>query len=114
MASGSSLKIRLLNASRCFCQTSYWSLSSGLYATEAEARQAAMAQFGELNRGRVQLEFNGEGRPDVFAEALVQAEDFDPDVDGEFLIRTVTHTFTKEGFVTSIAMESAGSGRDTG
>lgn len=81
-----------------------------LYATEVEARAAAKAQLGDLTRGKVSFQTTGPGMPDVFAEGLVSAEDFDPDVDGEYLIKSVQHSFDSSGFTTSLSMETKGSG----
>jgi phage protein D len=82
-----------------------------LYATKAEAEAAAAAQLGDLNRGQVQFEAQEcPGLPSVFAEALIKAEGFDPDVDGEFLIKSVSHTLDSGGYRTSISMETKGTG----
>lgn len=80
-----------------------------LYGSEAEAKAAAEAQLGELTRGKLQFETEGAGMPTVFAEAFVQAEGFDPDVDGEYLIKTVRHTLDSDGYKTTISMETKGS-----
>jgi len=85
-----------------------------LYASEAEAKAAARAQLGDLTRGKITFETSGTGLPDVFAEAKIDAQDFDPDVDGEFLIKSVTHSFTSGGYTTSISMETGGEGDEEG
>lgn len=80
-----------------------------VYATEAEARAAAEAQLGDLTRGKVQFEARDcPGLPSAFAEALISAEGFDPDVDGEYLIKSVSHTLDGGGYRTSISMETGG------
>jgi len=81
-----------------------------VYASRAEAQAAAKAQLGDLARGKVQFNTDGGGLPDVFAESLVEAVGFDQDVDGKYLIKTVTHTFTKAGFTTRISMETKATG----
>lgn len=81
-----------------------------LYGSADEARRAATAQLGELTRAKITMSFEGEGNTDMFAEAEVQAVGFDPDVDGQFMIKTVTHTLDGSGYRTSLALESKGVG----
>lgn len=82
------------------------------YGSKAEAEAAAKAQLGDLTRGKMSFSTNGAGMPSVFAEAKVTAAGFDPDVDGDFNIKTVTHCFDGSAYRTSISMETAGG--DTG
>ena len=79
-----------------------------LYGSRAEAEAAARAQKGDLARGKVSFATRGPGLPSVFAEAKIDAQGFDADVDGEFLIKTATHTLDSSGYNTSIDMERGG------
>jgi phage protein D len=56
------------------------------------------------------LDVDGDGVPDIFADAIVLAQDFDPDVDGEYVVKTVTHTFDGgSAYKTAVNMETRGS-----
>lgn len=77
-----------------------------VYASEAEARASARAQMGDLKRGKKTFASRGPGLPVVFAEARLQAEGFDPDVDGEYLIKSVSHSLSSGGYTTSISAET--------
>lgn len=79
-----------------------------LYATEAEAKAAAEAKLGELTRGRLTVEINGPGNPDLFAEGLVGVVFGDSDVDGDYLAKGVRHSYSSSGFTTEATLESVG------
>ena len=79
-----------------------------LYASQAEADAAAHAKLGDLTRGKFTADFEGPGNPALFAEALVTLKGFDPDADGDFLVKTVSHSFSSSGFRTSVTMETEG------
>lgn len=78
----------------------------GIFKTEDEAKVAAKAKLAKLNRGKVSLELPLVGRPEIFAGARVQAEGFDPDVDGLFQIKTAKHSLNGSGLGTSLTTES--------
>lgn len=84
-----------------------------LYGSEAEAQAAAEANYGDLTRGRLQVSLQMPGNPNLFAEALVTLKDFDPDVDGPFLAKSVTHTFSASGYTTSASLETEGASGTT-
>jgi phage protein D len=45
----------------------------------------------------------------IFAEALVSLEEFDDDIDGEYLAKSVTHTFAAQGgYRTAVSLETEG------
>lgn len=83
-----------------------------LYGSKAEAEAAAKANLGDLTRGKVSVTIEMVGTPTLFAEALVTLKDCDPDVDGEFLAKSVTHTYGGGAFRTSLSLETGGA--DTG
>ena len=78
------------------------------YGSRAEAQAAANGAHGDLSRGKLSAEVEGPGNPNLYAEALIGLSGFDPDVDGDYLAKTVTHTLTKRGgYTTTVHMESA-------
>lgn len=79
-----------------------------LFGSEAEARAAAKAELGMYARGQMTVEITAPGLPTVFSEGKIVLDGFDPDVDGEFLIKTVRHTFSSSGYTTSISAETGG------
>lgn len=80
-----------------------------LYGSQAEALAAAKATLGDLTRGQIEITYEGPGDPLLFAEGLVAIKEFDADVDGEYLLKSVTHTYSgRGGYTTSASMESAG------
>lgn len=80
-----------------------------LYGSKAEAQAAADATLGDLTRGKVTVDIDGPGNPDLFAEALVAIDVGDPEVNGEYLAKSVTHTFSASGYTTSASLETEGS-----
>lgn len=79
-----------------------------LYGSKSEAQAAAAATLGDLQRGKRSFEFDGPGNPDLFAEAIVSPKGFDPDVDGDYLVKTVTHSFSGTGYRTNVTAETEG------
>lgn len=80
-----------------------------LYGSEVEARAAAQANIGDLRRGKMAVSLEMPGTPTLYAEALVHLEGFDADVDGEYLAKSVSHTYGGDGFTTSLSLETEGS-----
>lgn len=83
-----------------------------LYKTEDEARAAAKATLEGLKRGKVSFDANFPGKPEMFAGAKVQAQDFDPDVDMLYILKTATHKLDSSGLSTGIKCESKSGGED--
>lgn len=79
-----------------------------LYATQEEAQAAADAKLGDLTRGKVTGNLHGPGMPEIYAEAILDLAGFAPDVDGEYLAKTVTHQFDGGGYVVDIDIETLG------
>jgi hypothetical protein len=82
------------------------------YRTEAEARAAAKAQLGELTRGTKTGQIECVGNPAFFAEGVVVLDGFDPDADGQFYAKSVTHNFSASGYTTSVSLETTKSEPD--
>lgn len=84
-----------------------------LYRTKSEAEAAAKAKLGELTRGKKEGQVDGPGNPAIFAEGVVRLEGFDPDCDGSFFAKSVTHSFSGSGaYTTSITLETEKSDPD--
>lgn len=79
-----------------------------LYSTEVAARNAANAQLGDFKRGKITVDINAPGIPEIYAEALIKLDGFDEDVDAEYFCKSVTHTFDGSGFQTRFTLESGG------
>lgn len=79
-----------------------------LYATEADARQAAEAEQGRIQRGAAEFEFTlALGRPDLFPDRPVKVEGFKPEIDGQsWLIAEVGHTLDAGGLGTKLKLET--------
>lgn len=77
-----------------------------LYGSQAEAQAAADGKLGELSRGKRSAEIDGPGNAAFFAEGAVTLQGFDPECDGGFFAKTVTHTFSSSGYTTSVSLET--------
>ncbi|MDA5192785.1 contractile injection system protein, VgrG/Pvc8 family [Govanella unica] len=79
------------------------------YASEADAKSAAIAERDRLSRAPANLDFTlALGRPDAYPEQHVTVSGFKPDIDGTtWLISEVTHRLDGNGLGTSIIMETA-------
>lgn len=78
-----------------------------VYRTEAEAIAAAGAKLGDLTRGRREAQVDGVGNPALFAEGVARLQGFDPDCDGVFFVKSVTHRLDAGGYTTSVTLETA-------
>lgn len=80
------------------------------FASEAQAREHAQAEWGRLRRGAATLRMNmALGRPDLSPEQEVHVSGFKPEIDGQgWLISRVSHSIDGSGgFSTSLEMETA-------
>ena len=75
------------------------------YGSKAAAQAAAKAGLGDLMRSRLEADIEGAGNPALYPDGLIALSGFDPDADGEYLAKTVTHTFSGDGYKTSVHME---------
>lgn len=83
-----------------------------LYGSQAEAQAAADAKLGDLTRGQMTVDLDMPGDPRLFAEALVQLDGFHGDVDGEYLAKSVTHSLSGRGYVTTLSLETEGAAKE--
>lgn len=81
------------------------------YATEAEARQHAQAEFQRLDRGTASLSYTlALGRADLYPEQSITVSGFKPEIDGtDWLVSKATHSISgSAGFTTSLELERGG------
>lgn len=77
-----------------------------VYATESEARKAAQAQYESLKSGTFSLDLTLPGRPDLFAECpLTLTDGFRPEIQGDWIIKSVTHTLNGSGYSCQLSAE---------
>lgn len=79
-----------------------------IHKTEDEAKTAATAKLGEIERGNDTFEATFPGDPLVAAEGRILAAGFRAGVDGLWSIRTATQTLDGGGFSTAISAERPG------
>ena len=79
-----------------------------VHATEDEAKAAATAKLGEIERGSDSFEATFPGDPLIAAEARILAVGFRAGVNGLWSIKTATHDLGSGGFTTSISAERPG------
>ncbi|MFT4015290.1 MAG: hypothetical protein QM682_18265 [Paracoccus sp. (in: a-proteobacteria)] len=80
-----------------------------IHKTEDEAKAAATARLGEIDRGNDSFEATFPGDPLVAAEGRILTAGFRAGVNGLWSIRTATHTLDSGGFSTAISAERPGS-----
>lgn len=80
------------------------------YATKDEAQQAAQSKLKALGSGTRKARINGLiGDPEVSAERLATLSGFRAGIDGSgWVINSVTHTFSGDGYLCSLELESSG------
>jgi phage protein D len=75
--------------------------------TEDEAKAAAKAKAGRIERSKRRVELSMPGRLDIVAGAFVTLSGFREGVDGRIKVVTVKHSITRSGWLTSITGEGA-------
>lgn len=82
------------------------------FATEAEARAAAEAEFVRIQRSQATMSYTlALGRPELFPEAHVAVSGFKPEIDATaWLVKKAIHTIGDGGFTTALELEVAGDG----
>jgi uncharacterized protein len=77
------------------------------YATEAEARAAADAEYARTQRGQATMSYTlALGRPELFPETPVAMSGFKPEIDATpWLVKKTTHTLGEGGFTTALELE---------
>jgi phage protein D len=79
-----------------------------LYKDQAEAQKAAQSRLQTLQSGEVSITFSMLGTPEITAEGMIKLEGFRKLVDGEWYLKTVTHTLDSQGYRTSVACGTKG------
>lgn len=77
----------------------------GNYPTQAEAIQAAEAEFARSARGTATPTFKMPGRVDLVAEGVVEISGLRAEYNGQWSITKATHSFSDSGFATTIECE---------
>lgn len=77
------------------------------YASEAEARAAAQAEFARTQRSQATMDYTlALGRADIFPELPVTLAGFKPEINAtSWLVKKATHTMGAGGFTTSLELE---------
>lgn len=78
------------------------------YASEAEARAAAQAEYARTQRGQATFDYHlALGRADLFPELPVTVSGFKPDIDATpWLVKSVRHTLSADaGFTSELSLE---------
>ncbi|SDE41996.1 phage late control D family protein [Paraburkholderia lycopersici] len=80
------------------------------YATEADARAAATAEYKRTQRSQATLSYTlALGRPDLYPEIPVYVSGFKPEIDAlPWLAKKVTHTIADGGYTTQLELEVNG------
>lgn len=77
------------------------------YATEADARAAAQAELGRIERGAATLEITlAIGQPALMVQTPVNVRGWKPEIDGtDWLCKSVEHSLDDNGLTTRMEME---------
>lgn len=80
------------------------------YATEADAKAAAQAELGRIERGAATLEITlAIGQPALMVQTPVNVRGWKPEIDGtDWLCKTVEHSLDDNGLTTRMEMERRG------
>lgn len=81
-----------------------------VYASEAEAREAADSELGRVKRGAAALSLRlAYGRPEIEPETPVTVRGFKPEIDGtDWRVTKATHRMGSGGLGTELEMERGG------
>jgi phage protein D len=74
-----------------------------LFNNEREAKAAAKAKFDETNREDESLSLTMIGNPDITAEGKIVLNNFRTGVDGNYIVKSATHSFSRGGYQTSLS-----------
>lgn len=75
------------------------------FRSEAEARAIAETEAKRASRAKETLEFEMPGNPSIVAEGKVRPLDFSSAAAGEWLVTSVTHSLSENGYSTSVRAE---------
>lgn len=82
-----------------------------IYPNQAAAKQAAKARLAAFNRSTAAVRLEMAGRTDLFAERQINAQDFKPGLDGEYLVDSVEQVFTQSGWTTTVECNGGKKGK---
>lgn len=72
------------------------------FLNQHEAEQAASAKMAEILRESTDLSLTMLGNPDITAEGKITLHKVREDVDGDYIVRRATHSFSSGGYLTSV------------
>lgn len=108
---GKLITIELQNPDSDAAQTGGEHTDRHPYATPEAAKAAAKAKLDSLNRATASGSLECEGRADITAESNVNLSGFKADADGTYLVESVTHQYSKNGWTTSIELSAGNEGK---
>ncbi|WP_213878620.1 contractile injection system protein, VgrG/Pvc8 family [Pseudomonas sp. dw_358] len=82
-----------------------------LHPDRSAAEQAAKARLAAFNRSTAAVRLDMPGRTDLFAERLIYAQGFKPELDGEYLVDLAEQTFTAAGWTTTVECNAGKTGK---
>lgn len=82
-----------------------------VYPDKSAAEQAARARLAAFNRSTASVSLEMPGRADLFAERVLAFQGFKDGLDGEYLIDSVTQTFSSSGWSTSVQCNGGKQGK---
>jgi phage protein D len=74
-----------------------------LFNNEREAKEAAEAKYRETNREDESLSLTMIGNPDITAEGKISLSNFRTGVDGSYIVKSATHSFSRGGYQTTLS-----------
>ena len=74
-----------------------------LFNNESEAKKAAEAKYRATNREDESLSLTMIGNPDITAEGKIVLTNFRTGVDGRYIVRSATHSFSRGGYQTTLS-----------
>ncbi|MHA6196804.1 phage late control D family protein [Pseudomonas wadenswilerensis] len=82
-----------------------------VYPDKGTAEQAARARLADFNRSTASVSLEMPGRADLFSERLLNLQGFKEGLDGEYLIDSVTQSFSASGWTTSVQCNGGKQGK---
>lgn len=82
-----------------------------IYPNKSAAEQAAKARLAAFNRSTAGVRLEMAGRVDLFAERMINAREFKPGLDGEYLVDSVEQVFTQSGWSTTVECNGGKQGK---
>ncbi|MFD2643070.1 phage late control D family protein [Pseudomonas japonica] len=84
-----------------------------IYPNKSAAEQAATARLEAFKRSTATVYLEMAGRTDLFAERMLRVQGFKDGLDGDYLIESVTQTFTNSGWDTTVQCNGTNQGKST-